>query len=228
MKRYGVADWLFPLTKCVACGAKAQLEGGLCPDCLAYLATFRLDLAQDAGKEGAYRSVYGAFAYRGCAREMVRALKFSGESRPAAVHFVPAIADLLRELGWTGRVLVPVPLSKERMIERGYNQSAHLAHRVARQAGCAVREDWLWRNRSTAQQMSLTLEEREKNVAGAFSAPKRVRGASVVLIDDVMTSGSTASACAHTLLGAGAECVDVLTATRAGFGEDGFARYGSP
>lgn len=208
---------LYPHTRCVACGAEKGLAQGLCLDCAGYLDKFRLDICQDAASDPgrAYRSAYGAFAYRGCVREIIHVAKFSGETRPALAYLVPAMTELVEVLQWSGRVIVPVPLSRERMLERGYNQSALLAAAVAKLTGCKLEQGWLWRNRSTKRQMSLEKEEREKNVLGAFSARSAAKGASIVLIDDVLTSGATASSCAHALLGAGAASVDVLAASRA-------------
>ena len=123
-------------------------------------------------------------------------------------------AALLRDAD----VLVPVPLHRSRLFHRRYNQAALLAQAVARIAGRPCVPDALVRLRATESLGEKSAEERAAEVAGVF-APRRSRTASIVgkrvlLVDDVMTSGATANACASTLLAAGANSVDVLAAAR--------------
>jgi len=112
-------------------------------------------------------------------------------------------------------VIVPVPLYPDRQRERGYNQAALLAHRLGRAAGLPVRPNALRRVRATAAQMSLNASDRKANVAGAFQCEDAaVRGAAVLLIDDVCTTGATLDACAVALMSAGAVVVRGLTLAR--------------
>ncbi|MCJ7502755.1 MAG: hypothetical protein MUP80_06825, partial [Acidobacteriia bacterium] len=121
-------------------------------------------------------------------------------------------------------ILVPVPLHSSRERERGFNQAELLAQGLARglarareigaprlEAGC------LRRTRATAPQTGLSLRARQENVRGVFSVvrPERVRERVVVLVDDVMTTGATLSACAQALKAAGARAVLALTLARA-------------
>lgn len=101
---------------------------------------------------------------------------------------------------------VPVPIHWTRLCERGFNQSVLLAEALPN-----VRQDWLWRTRRTRQQAGLSPELRRQNLVGAFEASESVRGASIVLVDDVTTSGGTARECAKALLAKGASRVDLLT-----------------
>jgi len=114
-------------------------------------------------------------------------------------------------------LLIPVPLHPQRLRERGFNQAALLARAVARRRGLAVADRALRRSRATQGQPGLTAVERRRNLAGAFRVrqPGLVAGRSVVVIDDVLTTGATADACARALLAAGASRVDVFTAGRA-------------
>lgn len=113
-------------------------------------------------------------------------------------------------------VIVPVPLHPGRQRERGFNQAALLAERVARAAGLTMRPEALRRTRATAAQMSLDAADRKTNVAGAFqSADATVRGAAVLVVDDVCTTGATLDACAVALKAAGATEVHGLTLARA-------------
>ena len=114
-------------------------------------------------------------------------------------------------------LLVPVPLHVARLRERGFNQALLLARALARRRGLPVAAQALARRRTTRAQPGLAAAERRANVQGAFTVPRPqvVSGRSVVLVDDVLTSGATADACATALLAAGAVRVDVYTVGRA-------------
>jgi ComF family protein len=126
------------------------------------------------------------------------------------------LADYVSKLGWPVDLVVPVPLGKGRTKERGYNQVGSVAMPLAyinhwRYAPRAVS-----RIRETRSQVGLTLVERKKNVSGAFLGnPGRVAGATILLVDDVATTGATISSCAAALLDAGAQSVYALTIARA-------------
>ncbi len=111
-------------------------------------------------------------------------------------------------------MLVPVPLARWRLLSRRFNQAQLLAAEVGRRTGKPVRPFALARKRSTAHQIGLTRLQRQRNVAGAFHVPPggeaAITGKAIVLIDDVITSGATASAAAAALKRAGARRVDVL------------------
>ena len=122
------------------------------------------------------------------ANEMVRAIDARGD--PATVDMV----DLV----------VPVPLAPLRLRERGFNQSAEVARRVARQIGVDYDARALERSRDTAAQAALELRDRSRNVRGAFSANAAVIGRHIALVDDVMTSGATLEELGQTALRSGA------------------------
>ncbi len=114
-------------------------------------------------------------------------------------------------------LLVPVPLHPTRLRSRGYNQALLLARALGHRRGLTVAPRALQRTRATRAQPGLPAAERHRNLAGAFTVRGRalVAGRRIVLIDDVLTTGATAAACARTLLAAGAERVDVYTVGRA-------------
>ena len=115
-------------------------------------------------------------------------------------------------------VLVPVPLHRNRLFHRKYNQAAVLAFAVGRLAGRPVLPDALRRTRPTMPLEHKSPEERAHEVADSVSVRpwrrSRIAGHTVLLVDDVMTSGATANVCAGVLLAAGARAVDVLVAAR--------------
>jgi ComF family protein len=116
------------------------------------------------------------------------------------------------------RTCIPVPTTASRVRERGYNQAGLLAREYAALAGLSSSE-WLRRTGSRGTQTTLQPAARAANVAGAFAlmegARDHVRGAHVLLVDDVLTTGATAAECALTLAAAGACCVSILTFARA-------------
>jgi ComF family protein len=112
-------------------------------------------------------------------------------------------------------VIVPLPLHEARFRQRQFDQAALLAAVFARRLGREVKTNWLSRTRDTKRQVGLSEGEREANVRGAFLASPLVRGQSVVLLDDVLTSGATAREAARALSSAGADRVFVLTIARA-------------
>jgi ComF family protein len=152
------------------------------------------------------------------AREAVHAFKFGGQRALAR-----PLGDLLAALKTADLpvdavdLLVPVPLHPRRERERGFNQSLLLARRIGRIWTVPVRSDVLVRASATRPQAELTADARRTNVRDAFALrrPEQVRGRHVVLVDDILTTGSTASACARCLKEGGAASVGVLTVTRA-------------
>ena len=117
-------------------------------------------------------------------------------------------------------LVVPVPLHRWRLLARRFNQAAVLAGLLARRANAPVAPDLLVRTRRTPPQTRLSGAERRRNVRGAFAVRRGraplVAGRNVLLVDDVLTTGATASACARALRKAGAARVDVATLARAG------------
>lgn len=157
-----------------------------------------------------------AALYDGVLREAVQALKFAGKTALAA-----PLGDLLLDACASGLpvapdVVVPVPLARSRERERGFNQAALLARRVARGLGLPLDARAARRVRATRAQSELSGSERRANVRGAFAARPgpRLVGRHVLLVDDVLTTGATASECARALLGAGALTVGALAVAR--------------
>ncbi|MBA2689027.1 MAG: ComF family protein [Gemmatimonadaceae bacterium] len=166
----------------------------------------------------AARSV--AWVPGGTAGEVVHALKYDGWSRVAI-----EMAERLARLHWPVDVveeraaLIPVPLGGGRMRERGYNQSERIAAALAPLWKVPVWGEVIERTRATVSQTELTPDARKRNVAGAFSVvverQQQIRGAHLVIIDDVMTTAATLNACAAALYEAGARTISYVTFGRA-------------
>jgi len=126
------------------------------------------------------------------------------------------MTDFVRSLCWPIEIMIPVPLGKKRLKERGYNQVGLVARPLAYQLGWAYAPDGLWKTRETRSQVGLTVSQRRENVQNAYQAdPKVVKRRSVLIMDDVATTGSTILSCTDALLCAGAQEVYVLTIARA-------------
>ncbi len=155
-----------------------------------------------------------ATAYGEISRSIALKLKYGRKvalGRTMA-RFMAPLLDQLPE----NAVLVPVPLHRGRIWRRGFNQSAIVARELARRLGVDFSVDALQRVKPTPPLKGLSMQQRRRTVAGAFRAnPKaELRGRTVVLVDDVLTTGSTANACARVLKRAGAERVELVSWTR--------------
>jgi ComF family protein len=166
------------------------------------------------------RAVRSAFVHESPLREMIHSLKYGGWWRVAAalgdrMARLPMPLEVEEEV----RLVVPVPLNRVRMRQRGYNQALLLAEEVNSRRGWTVCPDLLQRARASGSQTTLHPSERRANVAGAFvaapGAESLVAGEHVLLVDDVWTTGATALACGEALLGAGARAYSVITLARA-------------
>ena len=191
---------------CVQCGVPLPHgglagEGGLCPHC--------------AARPPAFTQARAALRYDETAKKLILPFKYADRTEMAR-----GLARLMRRPGalmlTAADVLVPVPLHKARLRARRYNQAALLACELARLGGRRCVPDGLIRQKHTVALEGLNVAQRQAELAGAIVLRPGfdVAGLHVLVIDDVMTSGTTAGACAHALLAAGARRVDVLTAAR--------------
>jgi ComF family protein len=145
-----------------------------------------------------------AYLYRGLCATAVQALKYQRRTSMSGwmAREVEVAAD---RFGLEWDLVAPVPIHWSRRAHRGFNQAEILAERLG------GRDDVLSRTRKTRPQVGLPREERLTNLVGAFAASPEVRGQSVMLVDDVLTSGGTAKECAKALLEQGAKEVGILT-----------------
>jgi ComF family protein len=227
-------------SRCLACGAMVVRPGSLCAGCwqrVDFIAEPVCAIcglpfaAQGTDVAGASGLTCGACLQRPPAFERARAaMRYGDLSRRLVISFkhgdrtdaAAAIAAWLAQAGQAllGQcdVIVPVPLHRWRLFSRRYNQAALLAQNLGRMAGKPVAVDLLRRVRATPSQGTRTAQERRRNVQGAFALragmKAEIAGRRVLLVDDVLTTGATAEACARTLKAGGAVAVDVLTLAR--------------
>lgn len=202
---WGQADFIAP-PQCATCGLPFDYDlgpGAVCAPC--------------AAAPPAFDRARAVLRYGDVARRLVAGFKYADRTHLAvwlAAWLARAGAALLDDAD----LLVPVPLHRRRLVVRRFNQSAMLARALSKACGAAAPVGALVRHRATPAQAGLDRARRARNVAGAFRVPAGERaglaGRRVVLVDDVLTTGATAQACARVLRRAGAARIDVLTLAR--------------
>jgi len=185
---------------CPACDADLpRLAGTLCPRCALPSPGSAL-CGRCLADAPHYDATVAALAYRFPADTLVHALKFRSQ-----LALAPLMGDLLIEaIRERIDLVVPVPLSRERLRERGYNQAAEIARHVARERRARLELTVVVRERNTRAQADLPWSDRARNVRGAFRCERSLDGAAIAVIDDVMTTGATLDELAATLKRAGA------------------------
>jgi ComF family protein len=226
-------DLLLP-PRCAGCGDIVEAQGAFCATCWAGLPFITAPMCASCGLPFAVAAdaaaqcgaclakpprfeARAALAYEGPAREVVLRLKHADRPHLAvdmAGHLRRAAGDWLT----ADALLVPVPLHRWRLWRRGYNQAAELAKAVGKASGTPVLVDALVRTRATRSSQGMSRLERRRNLARAIrvadGARAAVAGRCIVLVDDVLTTGATADACARELRRAGAAAVRPLTLAR--------------
>ena len=199
-------------TVCLGCGDRTGLDHGpwLCDRCARRLTPAYHEIAPARLRDGLSKSWFGV-SYERPAAGVIKAVKFGGVWRAA-----PFLAGLLRPVFESGALkgfdaLVPVPLHPSRRRDRGFDQAESIARALADLTGIPVRTDLLRRVKKTRAQAKTDYHRRAANVSGAFDCPGRADGLSLLLVDDVYTTGSTLSACALALRRSGARNVSAVT-----------------
>ncbi len=191
---------------CTCCGTmfgREDDEPGLCSEC-------RLEPRP-------WTRLYFHSPYAGRLREMILAYKFSGRLGLGRLLQEMAVLAFEQEAESLPELIIPVPLHPKRLFRRGFNQSLELGRLVSAKTGRPIAPDALRRVRNTTPQSRLKGKERLENLRGAFrAAEERVRDRSVLLVDDVLTTGATIAECSKILAKAGAARVDVLVLAKAG------------
>jgi len=229
---------LFFPKECVHCGRLLDYRNRefLCPACLKLIVPIRHPLCDQCGRPlwgemeytvtcpdcrenpPRFRRARAAFLLTGAGKSMVLQYKYSSNpylSNPAIDRIFQAGRE---EYSWSDYdLIIPVPLHPRKARERGFNQSGVLSEGLSRRTGIELLKRGLIRTSYTKTQTRLNRKERRNNVKGAFRISDRAElsGKSILLVDDVFTTGATVNECAGVLVRAGAEAVDVLTLARA-------------
>jgi ComF family protein len=162
-----------------------------------------------------YDSAVSLFRYAYPADHLILRLKFQ-----AQLHLARALGELLarhlkREMQTMPEIIIPVPLHRARLRERGFNQALEIARPIARSLSIPVDYKSCERVRKTSAQSLLPAAERRKNIKGAFRVTRLIAARHVAILDDVMTTGHTVQELAATLRKAGVERIDVWVVARA-------------
>lgn len=224
-----LTDIIFP-PQCISCNAIISEQGGLCSECFSHLTFISSPVCERCGrplrdgreqwkicsycnnhrlKASKYRF---SLSYDEHSRKLILPLKHGDKTIGIpllSMFMLKCGKDLLEEADG----LIPVPLHRFRLIQRKYNQSNLLAKEISRISGIKFLADSLIRKKFTRSQGEFNGHDRKENVKGVFkvSHPEEVIGKRLVLIDDVITTGSTVDSCVDELIKTGAKEVSVLT-----------------
>jgi ComF family protein len=221
-------DFALP-PRCAGCGTIVADVHSFCPDCwrgvdflgeggcstcgIPLQATEQRTCGACLARTPRIARTRAAVAYGDLARGLAIRLKYGRKvaiARTMARYMAPLVGE------GTDRLLVPVPLHRMRLWNRGFNQSALVARELSRRLGIAADPLALMRTRRTPPLKGMSPLQRRKTVAGAFRVrdKQKVAGKTVILVDDVLTTGSTAEACARTLKRAGVARVELVSWAR--------------
>ncbi len=218
-------DLLFP----PACGGCGKLGVRWCADCQQKLALIPEPVCEICGEpqvsvkicknclaaRPAFTALRSCAVFKEPIRPALHKLKYRREVGLGEA-LAWNVAAFLDHLGWQADAVIPIPLSEQRFSERGYNQVDLIAHPLARLMAWQYLPGALDRSRHTRSQVGLDARERRDNVSGAFVAqPQLVKGRTILLMDDVATTGATLDSASRALIEAGAAQVYALTFAKA-------------
>jgi ComF family protein len=217
-----ILDFIYP-PLCVLCEASlTESEELVCAHCLALLPRHddhqvaSEQLAASLSEPAYFTSSIALFPYNDAIQALIHLLKYKGY-RSLAKPLAQELAKILPDCELPSNpLIIPVPLHKRRLRERGFNQSLLLAAELCRCCHWVLRPELLQRIRPTIPQARLSRAQRSSNLAGAFAVRDSgiIAERDVLLVDDVLTTGHTLNECARTLRAAGAASVHVVTLVR--------------
>ncbi len=200
---------------CARCDAKAKrLAPPWCPSC--GMPSPGGEICSRCREHPPALQAFRSWAFfDGPVRNALHRIKYRRDIALADALTLQMLKTYRAHLAWQVDAVLPVPLSRQRLQERGYNQAALFALPLALALGTSYRPAALRRVRHTRSQVELSWEQRQENVAGAFiAAPDDVSGKTILLVDDVITTGATLNACASALRSAGARTVYAFSVAR--------------
>ncbi len=190
---------------CIHCSA--PLPSGqkiICPDCFTSIPRLDQAIIDALNKEivpAYFDALFVVFPFNPLVQHLIHLLKYQ-RARSVAGYFAEALNKSLGQLQID--LICATPLHKVRQRERGYNQSAEIGRCLADLHHCMFDDSVLERIRNTRSQTQLNREHRKENVSGAFKGTKKLAGKTVLIVDDVITTGSTLNACAREIRKCGA------------------------
>jgi len=225
-----IQDYLLPPT-CILCGNPGYRSRDICHSCYAQLPRNNLCCYRCAeiletpitapmlcgrclSRHPAFDETYAPFIHQGAIRHLIGTLKFGANYKNARLLGM-LLADHLQQTAEQPELILPVPLHKSRYRERGFNQAIEIARTVGKELQIPLDLNSCRRHRDTPHQTQLTAKKRRKNLKNAFSVIKPIHARHIAILDDVMTTGSTAHELAYVLKKAGASRVDVWVCARA-------------
>ena len=221
------ADWLYP-PECCSC---QKLGNRICPECWDSIIVNQGHTCEICGdilpkhnkhlcarcskQKPAYTKLRSFALYKGVIIDAIQSIKYR-RNFGLVEYFVDPLQKIIVENRWESTMVSPVPLNETRKSERGYNQVSLIAFWLAQKMHLQFEPYALTRVKHTNSQVGLNRKQREVNVKDAFKAkPALIQGKSIIMIDDVATTGATLNSCAHALLDKGAKEVFGLTIARA-------------
>jgi ComF family protein len=221
--------------RCAACGDVVDGDPGFCPDCFRDLRFITSPACAQCGvpfeipvvastrcgdcliSPPSWSAARAVWRYDGSARTPILSLKY-GDRTDLVAMFARHLQRLMADLPISDAILVPIPLHRWRLFQRTFNQSGLLAQGLGKRSGLPVSQTVLRRIKRTQPQQGLTRSQRQKNVQAAFQVhpvgKHMIQGKTIILVDDVLTTGATAEAAAKALLRAGAADIKLLTLAR--------------
>lgn len=208
--RFRIKDQLleifFPTrAKCLGCGCdEGSDEPFLCAACRDLMTPSDVRAAHPEWKAHGLECALFVYYYGKPVKGLIGAFKFNGVWMLGDMMAEDMSKLLQKRCAGEYDLIVPVPLHPSRYYRRGYNQAEILAEKIAKRVGCEMRTDVLHRVRKTQQQSKLKREKRSANTKAAFRADSDLTGRRILVVDDVVTTGSTLCSCAEALRAAGA------------------------
>lgn len=199
---------------CAGCFRDLPRNEHSCATCALPVPAGQRECGRCQGAPPPFRHLVAPWRYAEPVDGLIQALKFRGQL-PAGRLLGTLLARELAHRRATADVIVPLPLHRRRLRERGFNQAAEIARCLPQSLGIPVRYDILRRAGGTVRQSQLGRRQRVANIRGAFAATDAAGGLHIALVDDVVTTGSTIEEAARTLLRAGATTVEVWAIARA-------------
>lgn len=217
-------DWIYP----PSCGGCGSMGVRWCTNCESSLVQIREDVCSICGypygnrnicekcfrSKPSYTQLRSIYRYQTSIRRSLHQLKYKNDLGFGEI-LGQKCAEFLKSLEWSIDIITPVPLGKRRRKERGYNQAALIAYPIALLLKTPYKSKLLERVKETHSQIDFSAEQRKENMQNAFIAISTgLRGKNILIVDDVITTGSTMDSCAKALKKAGAKNVYGLSVAR--------------